>query len=65
MRQRGVAIGDIDRALRNCGWEGPGDDGGVAHRGPGLNNDPLKVWTLAFTDHWGTLTVKSVAWKGR
>jgi len=64
-QQRGITRADIEHALLNCIQHTPGDDGGTCHLGKGLNNDLLKVWTLPYTDHSGTLTVKSAAWKDK
>jgi hypothetical protein len=65
MTSRGITLADIEHALRGCIQHTPGDQGGVAHLGRAPNNDLLKVWTLPYTDHDGTLTVKSAAWKDR
>lgn len=65
MIQRGVTEDDIERALRSCFDDRPGDKESTCHVGYGVNSQrgPLKVWTMPPLSHQGDIIVKSVAWE--
>jgi len=62
MSQRGITEGDIRAALANCTLHRPGDDGAWRHEGR-VGERTLIVVTVE-QQCTGTLTIKTVMWKG-
>lgn len=65
MRQRGVAIADVEDVLRKPDSARYDPNEGSYRLERALSGGTLKVWVVAPWPPMGTIVVKSTAWRGR